>query len=178
MAKFLVKASYSSEAWATQIANPQNRIEIVGKQMEAMGCKLLDGYLAFGEDDLIIIVEAPDNETAAAMLIKVASSGAINNISTTVLIDPQDGVDAIKKAGDFNYILHKTTRYKIIASKVYYNSNKKITSSNFIKGIICLIFIVFLISIFEGAIRIYMAKNNLFRKKLMAPETGFEPVTR
>ena len=100
MAKFLVKASYSSEAWATQIANPQNRIEIVGKQMEAMGCKLLDGYLAFGEDDLIIIVEAPDNETAAAMLIKVASSGAINNISTTVLIDPQDGVDAIKKAGD------------------------------------------------------------------------------
>ncbi len=103
MAKFLVKASYSSEAWATQIDNPQNRIEIVGKQMEAMGCKLLDGYLAFGEDDLIIIVEAPDNETAAAMLIKVASSGAINNISTTVLIDPQDGVDAIKKAGDFNY---------------------------------------------------------------------------
>ena len=103
MAKFLVKASYSSEAWATQIANPQNRIEIVGKQMEAMGCKLLDGYLAFGEDDLIIIVEAPDNETAAAMLIKVASSGAINNISTTVLIDPQDDVDAIKKAGDFNY---------------------------------------------------------------------------
>ena len=103
MAKFLVKASYSSEAWATQIANPQNRIEIVGKQMEAMGCKLLDGYLAFGEDDLIIIVEAPDNETAAAMLIKVASSGAINNISTTVLIDPQDGVDAIKKASDFSY---------------------------------------------------------------------------
>ena len=103
MAKFLVKASYSSEAWATQITNPQNRIEIVGKQMEAMGCKLLDGYLAFGEDDLIIIVEAPDNETAAAMLIKVASSGAINNISTTVLIDPQDGVDAIKKAGDFKY---------------------------------------------------------------------------
>ena len=37
------------------------------------------------------------------MLIKVASSGAINNISTTVLIDPQDGVDAIKKAGDFKY---------------------------------------------------------------------------
>ena len=103
MAKFLVKASYSSEAWATQIANPQNRIEIVGKQMEAMGCKLLDGYLAFGEDDLIIIVEAPDNETAAAMLIKVASSGAINNISTTVLIDPQDGVNKKKKAGDFNY---------------------------------------------------------------------------
>ncbi|MEC7837159.1 MAG: GYD domain-containing protein [Chloroflexota bacterium] len=103
MAKFLVKASYSAEAWSNQIDNPQNRIEIVGKQMEAMGCKLIQGYLAFGEDDLVIIVEAPDNVTAAAMLIKVASSGAISNISTTVLIDPEDGVDAIKKAGDFNY---------------------------------------------------------------------------
>jgi len=103
MPKFLVKASYSSEAWANQIDNPQNRIEIVGKQMEAMGCKLLQGYLAFGEDDLVIIVESPDNTTAAAMLIKVASSGAISNISTTVLIDPEDGVDALKKAGDFNY---------------------------------------------------------------------------
>jgi uncharacterized protein with GYD domain len=103
MPKFLVKASYSSEAWANQIDNPQNRIEIVGKQMEAMGCKLLQGYLAFGEDDLVIIVESPDNTTAAAMLIKVASSGAISNISTTVLIDPVDGVDALKKAGDFKY---------------------------------------------------------------------------
>ena len=37
MSKFLVRASYSSEAWGTQIENPQNRIEIVGKQMEAMG---------------------------------------------------------------------------------------------------------------------------------------------
>ena len=129
MAKFLVKASYSSEAWATQIANPQNRIEIVGKQMEAMGCKLLDGYLAFGEDDLIIIVEAPDNETAAAMLIKVASSGAINNISTTVLIDPQDGVDAIKKAGDFNYtppsnkITIEDIRMYYASYRVYYMDN-------------------------------------------------------
>lgn len=103
MAKFLVKASYTSEAWANQIDNPQNRIEVVGKQMEAMGCKLLNGYLAFGEDDLVIIVEAPDNPTAASMLIKVASSGAITNISTTVLIDPEEGVEAIKKASDFNY---------------------------------------------------------------------------
>ena len=103
MWKFLIKASYSSDAWKNQIDNPQNRIKIVGKQMESMGCKLIQGYLAFGEDDLVIIVEAPDNVTAAAMLIKVASSGAISNISTTVLIDPEDGVDAIKKAGDFNY---------------------------------------------------------------------------
>ena len=103
MAKFLIKASYTAEAWALQIENPQNRIEIVGKQMATMGCSLIEGYLTFGDSDLIVIFEAPDNETAAGMLIKVASSGALTNISTTVLIDPENGVSAIKKASSFNY---------------------------------------------------------------------------
>ena len=35
--------------------------------------------------------------------MKGASSGALSNISTTVLIDPKDAVDALKKASDFNY---------------------------------------------------------------------------
>ena len=91
MAKFLVKASYTSEAWANQIENPQNRIEVVAKQMEAMGCKLLSGYLAFGEDDLVIIVEAPDNATAAsitsaASLAVLPILSALNNIFLILLL--------------------------------------------------------------------------------------------
>ena len=56
MAKFLIKASYSADAWASQIENPQNRIEIVGNQMAAMGCNLIQGYLTFGDSDLIVIL--------------------------------------------------------------------------------------------------------------------------
>jgi uncharacterized protein with GYD domain len=103
MAKYMIQASYSAEAWVAQIKNPMNRLEVVGKQMEAMGCKLVDGYMTFGDSDLVIIVEAPDNITAAGMLIKVASSGALDNVSTTVLLDMNDAVAAIKKAGEFDY---------------------------------------------------------------------------
>ena len=39
MAKYMIQASYSAEAWVAQIKNPMNRLEVVGKQMEAMGCK-------------------------------------------------------------------------------------------------------------------------------------------
>ena len=78
-------------------------MEVVGKQMAAMGCKLIDGYMTFGDSDLVIIVDAPDNITAAGMLIKVASSGALDNVSTTVLLDMNDAVAAIKKAGEFDY---------------------------------------------------------------------------
>ena len=104
MAKYLVTGSYTSESWAAQIENPQNRIEIIGKQMEAMGVKILDGYLAFGNTDLVIIIEGPDDITAASMLIKVASTGAVTNLSTTVLIDPEDAVEAMKKAKDFGLV--------------------------------------------------------------------------
>ena len=37
------------------------------------------------------------------MLIKVASTGAVANLSTTELIDPEDAVEAMKKAKDFGY---------------------------------------------------------------------------
>ena len=103
MAKYMIQASYSAEAWAAQIKNPMNRMEVVGKQMAAMGCKLIDGYMTFGDSDLVIIVDAPDNITAAGMLIKVASSGALDNVSTTVLLDMNDAVAAINKAGEFDY---------------------------------------------------------------------------
>ena len=95
MAKYMIQASYSAEAWAAQIKNPMNRLEVVGKQMAAMGCKLIDGYMTFGDSDLVI--------TAAGMLIKVASSGALDNVSTTVLLDMNDAVAAINKAGEFDY---------------------------------------------------------------------------
>jgi len=48
-------------------------------------------------------IEGPDDITAASMLIKVASTGAVANLSTTVLIDPEDAVEAMKKAKDFGY---------------------------------------------------------------------------
>ena len=103
MAKYMIQASYSAEAWAAQIKNPMNRMEVVGKQMAAMGCKLIDGYMTFGDSALVLIVDAPDNITAAGMLIKVASSGALDNVSTTVVLDINDAVAAIKKAGEFDY---------------------------------------------------------------------------
>ncbi len=40
MAKFLLLVSYTSEAWASQIKNPSNRIEAVRPAVEKLGGKI------------------------------------------------------------------------------------------------------------------------------------------
>ena len=67
------------------------------------GVKFVTGYYAFGEFDLCIIMEGPDNVTAASALIAAAAGGALSKIQTTVLMTAEEGLDAIKGAGSMEY---------------------------------------------------------------------------
>jgi len=103
MAHFLCQASYTSGSWATQIKNPQNRIEQVGKMFASKGIKFISGYYSFGEFDLCLILEGPDNVSAASALIAAASGGALSKIQTTVLMTHEEGLEAIRGAGTVDY---------------------------------------------------------------------------
>ena len=103
MAHYLVQASYSSGSWAAQIKNPQNRIEQVGKMFASKGIKFLSGYYCFGDYDLCFIAEGPDNRSMASALIAAGAGGAISKMHTTVLMTPEEGLEAIKGAGSVEY---------------------------------------------------------------------------
>lgn len=60
-------------------------------------------YYAFGEYDLILISEAPDNVTVASVLIAAAAGGAVGNIKTTPLMTAEEGREAITAAGQVAY---------------------------------------------------------------------------
>lgn len=99
MPLYMYQAAYTPESWAAQIKNPQNRVEAVGRKVcEAAGGKLIGGWLCFGEYDLMIIAEVPDNESMAAVALGVGAGGAIKASKTTVLLSGADGVAALKKA--------------------------------------------------------------------------------
>ena len=83
MAKYLVQAAYTSEVWAAQISNPQNRLEAVGAVANRLGGKIDAFYVAFGEYDIVGIVDFPDNVSEAAFSIAVASGGAVKALKTT-----------------------------------------------------------------------------------------------
>ena len=59
MPYYMLQGAYTGEAWATQVANPQNRIEVVRPVFEGLGGRIESAYYAFGEYDIIVIAEFP-----------------------------------------------------------------------------------------------------------------------
>ena len=96
---YMYQAAYTPEFWAAQMKNPQNRVEAVGRKVcEAVGGKFVGGWLCFGEYDLVIIVDVPDNQSMAAIALGVGAGGAIKAAKTTVLMTGTEGVGALEKA--------------------------------------------------------------------------------
>lgn len=103
MPLYMYQASYTSEAWAAQLKNPQNRLEQMRPVVEAAGGKLLAFYYAFGEYDVVAIMEAPDNVSVSALAVAVAAGGAMKTGKTTVLLTPEEGLEAMRRASGTGY---------------------------------------------------------------------------
>lgn len=52
----------------------------------------------FGKSDVIGIFELPDNVSASALALTISGSGAVSSYKTTVLIDPEEVDQAVKKS--------------------------------------------------------------------------------
>ncbi len=96
MPKYLYRASYTAEGVGGLLKEGgSRRVATITNLINNLGGSLESCYYAFGEDDVIAIVEVPDEETALALSLSVSASGAIT-VKTTVLIDP-DTIDAAAK---------------------------------------------------------------------------------
>ncbi len=98
MPTYMFRESYTSDAWAVQIKNPQNRMQVARQIIEAQGGKLLSAYYAFGEDDVVLIAEFPDNVSAATVALTVAGGGAAKAFKTTVLLSVEEVLEAMGRA--------------------------------------------------------------------------------
>ncbi len=103
MARYLFQAAYTPEAWAAQINNPQNRVEALRPVIERLGGRLESAYYAFGDYDVIFIVEVPDNVSAAALSLAANAGGALKAVRTTPLMTVEEGMEALRKAGGAGY---------------------------------------------------------------------------
>ena len=100
---YLCQVGYTAEAWAAMARSPQDRVEAVRPIVERMGGRVECGYLAFGDYDLIAILEMPDNESVAAFAIAASAGGAVKAFKTTPLLTTAQGVEAMSKASGSGY---------------------------------------------------------------------------
>jgi uncharacterized protein with GYD domain len=103
MPSYLVQVSYTAEALSALIANPQNRIEVVRKSIKKLGGKVGGAWLAFGDYDLVTVLEMPDNVSAAAFALAIAAGGSLKAVKTTPLLSIEEELSAFKKAGTSGY---------------------------------------------------------------------------
>jgi uncharacterized protein with GYD domain len=99
MPQYLYQVAYTPDSLAAQIKNPQDRLELVGKQItEAVGARILAGGYSYGEYDVSVIVDAPDDVTMAAVALAIAAGGAVRSAKTTPLLNGGQWVAALKRA--------------------------------------------------------------------------------
>ncbi len=103
MPRYMYQVAYSSEAWASLVKTPQDRIEAIRPAVRKLGGKIESAYYAFGDYDLVAIVSMPDNVSAAAFSIAASAGGAVTAIKTTPLMTIREGMTAMRKAKRSTY---------------------------------------------------------------------------
>ena len=94
MPKYMFMASYTSQGLdGVRNKGAKDRAAAIGDLAQGMGGALDGFYFAFGEVDAYVLVDPPDDETAAAVSLAVTGSGAANTRTVKLLLTT-DQVDA------------------------------------------------------------------------------------
>jgi uncharacterized protein with GYD domain len=101
MPKFLFHGAYVGEGVKGLLEDGGTaRVNAVRAAAESVGGSLESFYFAFGKDDFYVVVDMPDNISAAALALTVAASGRVS-VDTTSLLTPAEIDAAVKKHPDY-----------------------------------------------------------------------------
>ena len=98
MAKYLLRANYTQQGLAGLLKEGgSGRRKALTGTVEGVGGTVEAMYYAFGDCDLYLIVDLPDEGSAAALSVAIGAAGALN-LKMTVLITPETIDDAVAKS--------------------------------------------------------------------------------
>ena len=101
MPKYLIQANYVGEGIKGLLKEGgTSRRAAVEKALSSVGGKLEGFYYAFGDTDAFVIVELPDNVTAAALSLIVNAPGTVA-AKIAVLLTPEEIDAATKKTPNY-----------------------------------------------------------------------------
>ncbi|HYM30378.1 MAG TPA: GYD domain-containing protein [Candidatus Cybelea sp.] len=88
MPTYITLVNYTEQGIRT-VKNAPARLNSVKKQLKDMGGELKAFYLTMGQFDIVTIVEAPDDETAAAMSLTIGAGGNVRTCTLKAFAEPE-----------------------------------------------------------------------------------------
>jgi uncharacterized protein with GYD domain len=101
MPKYLLKASYTAEgARGISSGGGSARRAAVEHLVSSVGGTLEAFYFAFGDADVYVLADLPDDTAAASVSLAVNGSGAVG-LKTIRLIEPEAMDEAAKRSAEY-----------------------------------------------------------------------------
>jgi len=88
MAKFISLVKYTSKG-IENIKESPNRLDAVKQLSKSMGASVEAFYLTMGSYDIVLIMDAPNSETAAKLILAVTSGGAVSTETLTAFSEEE-----------------------------------------------------------------------------------------
>jgi uncharacterized protein with GYD domain len=97
MTLYMYQASYTAKSMAAQLTQPRDPVESIRPTLDDLGAKILVAGFPFGEYDLLVVYEAPDDMTAASVAMAIAAEGEVKSAKTTRLLSGQEWLESLRK---------------------------------------------------------------------------------
>ena len=97
MTLYMYQASYTAKSMAAQLTEPHDPVEAFRPVLEDLGAKILVAGFPFGEYDVLVVYEAPDDMTAASVAMAIAAAGEVTSGKTTRLLSGQEWLESLRK---------------------------------------------------------------------------------
>jgi uncharacterized protein with GYD domain len=97
MALYMYQASYTAKSMAAQLKDPQDPVEAIRPTLEEMGATIMVAGFPFGEYDVLVVYEAPDDMTAASVAMAIAAAGEVRSAKTTRVLSGQEWLESLRK---------------------------------------------------------------------------------
>ncbi len=100
MTFYLMRAKVSQTAMDALVQRPEDRFVTMTKLLKGVGGRLHYYFFCFGQYDIVLLFELPDNVSASALSMVLTASGSVTDIDTTVLMTMEEAIAAMHTAAE------------------------------------------------------------------------------
>ena len=101
MAYYLLRAKYAQDSMNALVQRPEDRMLTTTRLLKEVGGRLhyyFFYFFCFGEYDIVLLFELPDNVSAAALAMTLSAAGTVTATETIPLLTMEEAIDAMNQA--------------------------------------------------------------------------------